>query len=163
VRSIIAIIAGVERTDDAIVPPTSVSSRPSTSNSVTFSIPTSSESPIGGGTIHWRAVADSAVCIVGGTGALGFGLALPPGQAGARAPTGRGGGGVRVPHRQRRSALGPRPPARRGHPAMRRQPRAEGPGGRARAADRRASSRRLRAARDGADRRAAHAADHLDQ
>src|SRR5947209_18190914 len=45
-------------------------------------MPTSSESPIGGGTIHWRAVATGPVCIVGGTGALGFGLALRLGRAG---------------------------------------------------------------------------------
>src|SRR5947209_15620668 len=81
VRSIIATIPGVERTDTGIVPPTSVSSPPSTSNSVVFSIPTSSESPIGGGTIHWRAMA-APVCIVGGTGALGFGLAVRMGEAG---------------------------------------------------------------------------------
>jgi 8-hydroxy-5-deazaflavin:NADPH oxidoreductase len=82
VCSIIAIIAGVDSTDDGIVPPTSVSRPPSTSNSIVFSIPTSSESPIGGGTIHWRAVNIPSVCIVGGTGALGFGLALRLGRAG---------------------------------------------------------------------------------
>ena len=46
VRSIIAIIPGVESTDARSVPATSVSSWPSTSNSVVFSMPTSSESPI---------------------------------------------------------------------------------------------------------------------
>ena len=61
VRSIIATIPRVERTDTGIVPPTSVSRPPSTSNSVAFSIPTSSESPIGGGTIHWRAVASTGM------------------------------------------------------------------------------------------------------
>ena len=44
-------------------------------------VPTSSESPIGRGTIHCARVA-APVCIVGGTGALGFGLAARLGRAG---------------------------------------------------------------------------------
>jgi hypothetical protein len=48
VRSIIPIIPGVESTSTGSVPPTSVSSRPSTSNSSVASIPSCSETFIGG-------------------------------------------------------------------------------------------------------------------
>src|SRR2546421_12031841 len=74
------IIAGVERTSEPKVPPTSVRSGPSTTKSCELSIPASSESPMGRGTIHSSPVSHR-VCIVGGTGALGYGLALRLGRA----------------------------------------------------------------------------------
>ena len=76
VRSIIAIIPGVERTLTGMVPPTSVSSGPSTVNSC---------SRVGAGRRGMAAIPIlrcDPVSIIGGTGALGYGLALRLGREG---------------------------------------------------------------------------------
>ena len=81
--SIIEIIPGVESTENPSVPPTSVSSRPSTTNSTEDSIPGSrrmTADPTA--CIDSAAMPPSPVSIVGATGALGFGLALRLGQRG---------------------------------------------------------------------------------
>src|SRR2546425_852658 len=109
----------------------------------------------------------SPVPIVGGTGALGFGIALRlaregvPVVIGSRVPERARAGGDRS--RERGHARGPRPSLGRGRAGGRRLAGGQARRGRARCAGSGTAARRLRPARGGADDRGPHAPPDLGQ